>query len=261
MAHLQKFTHGSATRIIEHCERVKDGKGKYRKYKTGSDIDDTKTKSNYSFRLKKAAQGGKNRLKEIMTNTYCMNRSDVNVMADWVITLPKDYKGNEREFFKECSKFVMDRYGIDSYVGGYVHNDESQPHIHLCFVPRVYDEKKERYKVCAKKVLDKKELSSFHSDLETYLFDKGIVEKGQILNGITKETGGNKTIPELKKLTEKVEKVKGLVNRLDEFIPQEDIKEISNILDEIEIELENDCGSEFEFELAPQIVKRKVKVR
>lgn len=260
MAHMKKFSKGSSTRIIEHCERIKDEKGNYRKYKTGSDIDDTKTKENYPFRLKGHAASGKERLQEILDNTYCMNRSDVNVMADWVITLPKDYKGNQKKFFEACSKFVVDRYGKDSFVGGYVHNDESQPHIHLCFVPRVYDEKKGRYKVCAKEVINKKDLDTFHTDLETYLLDKGIVEKGQILSGVTKETGGNKTIPELKKLSEKVEKVKGLVKRLDEYIPDEDLNEISEILDEIDNEI-NESEKVKELAITPTVVKRREKVR
>lgn len=261
MAHVKKFTKGSSTRIIGHCEREKDENGEYLKYRTGSNIDPTKTKDNHSFRLKGKAENGHERLQEILDNTYCMNRSDVNVMADWIITLPKDFKGNKRKFFEECSKFVVERYGKDSFIGGYVHNDEGQPHIHCCFVPRVYDEKKGRYKVCAKEVIDKNDLDTFHTDLETYLLDKGIVEKGQILSGVTKETGGNKTIPELKKLSEKVEKVKGLVKRLDKYIPDEDLNEISEILDNIDTEINGHDEKVKELNITPKVVKRKVKVR
>ena len=48
MAHVKKFSKGAATRILEHCERVKDETGKYRKYNSGSNIDDTRTNENYS---------------------------------------------------------------------------------------------------------------------------------------------------------------------------------------------------------------------
>lgn len=290
MAHVQKFTKGSATRIIEHCERVKNKEGKYRKYKTGSEIDDTRTGENYPFRLKGVSSNdGKSRLDEILTETHCMNRQDVNVMADWVITLPKDFEGDEKKFFKECSAFVVNRYGKDSFIGGFVHKDETTPHVHLCFVPRVYDEKKERYKVSAKEVLNKKELRSFHPDLEKHLQEKGLVKEGQILNGITQETGGNKTIPELKRLQEeseqlkeelnefkgraaawqktvddRVKEVEGLLKKLDGFVPKSDIQEISRILEDIKGNSIENCSDPVVGQ-GPELVftptKRKVKVR
>lgn len=261
MAHVMKFTKGASTRIIEHCERVKDANGRYRKYRTGSEIDDSKTENNYSFLLNCGAVTGKDRLNQILNQTYAMNRKDVVVMADWVVTLPKFYEGDERSFFKACSTFIVKRYGKEGYVGGYVHKDETSPHIHLLFVPRVYDEKKERWKVCAKAVLDKKELNAFHKDLEAYLVDRGLAEKGQILNGVTKMTGGSKTIPELKKLSERVEKVRGLVSKLDQYIPEDDIKEISGLLNQINDGLGNDSKTNLELEISPTIVKQKEKVK
>ena len=262
MAHVKKFTKGAATRILEHCERVKDETGKYRKYNSGSNIDDTKTKDNYSFLLNGKNPSGKERLNEILAQTYVMNRKDVNVMADWLITLPKDFEGDEHSFFKACAAFVVKRYGKECFVGGYVHKDESSPHIHLCFVPRVYDEKKGRWKVNAKTLLDKRELGDFQKSLEVDLMSKGLVKKGQILNGVTKSTGGNKTIPELKALSERVEKVKGLVAKLDGFIPDEDIKEISGLLEEINSDIHgNDIGPTLEYEIGPTVAYKKEKVR
>lgn len=261
MAHVMKLTKGASTRIIEHCERVKDANGRYRKYRTGSKIDDSKTKENYAFLLNGGSVTGKDRLNEILNQTYCMNRNDVKVMADWVVTLPKGYEGDEYSFFKACSAFIVKRYGKDSFVGGWVHKDETSPHIHLCFVPRVYDEKKDRWKVCAKAVLDKKELNTFHKDLEAFLMDRGLVEKGQILNGVTKMTGGSKTIPELKQLSERVEKVRGLVSKLDQYISEEDVEEISGLLDQINSGLGNNAPTNLELEISPTIVKQKEKVK
>ena len=261
MAHVQKFTKGASTRIIEHCERVKNANGRYRKYRTGSEIDDSKTKENYSFLLNGEEATGKDRLNEILNHTYCMNRSDVKVMADWVVTLPKDYTGDEYSFFKACSAFIVKRYSKGSYIGCYVHKDESRAHAHLLFCPRVYDEKKNRWKVCAKSVLDKKELNAFHKDLEAYLMDRGLVEKGQILNGVTKMTGGNKTITELKQLSERVDKVRGLVSKLDQYIPEEDVEEISGLLDQINSGLGNNAPTNLELEISPTIVKQKEKVK
>jgi hypothetical protein len=110
-------------------------------------------------------------------------------------------------------------------------------------------------------VLNKKELNDFHGDLEAYLMARGLVEKGQILNGITKMTGGNKTIPELKQLSERVEKVKGLVSQLDEYIPEEDVNEISELLEEINNGLGEGHDTTVELEFRPTVVKKKEKVK
>ena len=262
MAHVKKFTKGAATRIIEHCERVKDETGKYRKYNSGSNIDDTKTKENYSFLLNGKTPSGKDRLNERLAQTYVMNRKDVNVMADWIVTLPKDFEGNEHSFFQACAAFVVKRYGKRCYIGGYVHNDEASHHVHILFCPCVYDEKKQRWKVNAKTVLNKRELSEFQRDLEDDLASKGLVKKGQLLNGVTKKTGGNKTIPELKELSSRVEKVKGLVAKLDEFIPNEDIEEISGLLEEINSGIHGeDIGPTLEYEIGSKVAYKKEKVR
>lgn len=50
---------------------------------------------------------------------------DVNVMVDWVITLPQSLndKGleNEDRFFREAYKFLNDRYGKENVISAYVH--------------------------------------------------------------------------------------------------------------------------------------------
>ena len=66
----------------------------------------------------------------------------------------------------------------------------------FAFVPVTYDKKKERYKVSAFEVITKKDLQSFHSDLEKYI-NKELGYEIAILNGATKD--GNKSIQELKR--------------------------------------------------------------
>ena len=78
-----------------------------------------------------------------------------------------------------------------------VHNDEGgQPHIHFLFIPAAADKKHGGEKICANDVLNKAELRNFHSALQKYLLDYGV--QANILTGITKAQGGNRTVRELK---------------------------------------------------------------
>ena len=67
--------------------------------------------------------------------------------------------------------------------------------MHFCFIPIVLDKKKNIEKVSAFELITKKELNSFHKDLNNYM--KNIFKKDiGILNGAT--TNGNKTVLEMK---------------------------------------------------------------
>lgn len=130
------------------------------------------------------------------------NRKDVNVMVDWVVTIPQSLndKGlkNEDRFFKEAYKFLNDRYGKENVISAYVHMDETTPHMHYAFVPVVEDKKNGGYKLSAKEAVTREDLRTFHKDLSDHMervFGRDI----GILNEATKE--GNKSIEELKRGT------------------------------------------------------------
>lgn len=200
MAHVQKFTAGSAGRIIGHCEREKSDYGDFLKYRTKSDIDTTKTHMNMSMTFRDGLTSHQ-RLHKRLNEVHVLKRKDVNVMCDWVITLPKELPHDLdtiKPFFNESAKFLMDRYGKENVVSCNIHMDEAQPHMHFCFVPVVFDAKKDYYKVSAKEVLTRRDLNTFHTDLEDHLHDTIGLEKGLVHSGITKEQGGNKTIGQLK---------------------------------------------------------------
>lgn len=200
MAHVQKFTSGSASRILGHCEREKSEYGNFLKYRSGSDIDPTKTHLNMSMKFQDGLTP-QERLQKRLSEVHVLKRKDVNVMCDWVLTLPKELPQDLdtiKVFFYEAANFLMNRYGKENAVSCTVHLDEAQPHMHFCFVPVTYDTKKEYYKVSAKEVLTRTELNRFHTDLETYLQKTIGLEKGLIYSGVTKKQGGNKTIGQLK---------------------------------------------------------------
>jgi len=195
MARVAKYNKTQVGGLVRHFERAKVKEtGEYIKF-SNQDIDVSRIHLNYNLAK------NKNQLKFInqrCSEVKCLNRKDVNVMCGWIITLPKDLKDekDEKRFFEECYKFLNYRYGEQNVISAYVHKDETTPHIHYAFVPIVKDKKLGIEKVSAKELLNKKDLQSFHNDLDNHMqqvFGRDI----GILNEATKE--GNKSIKELKR--------------------------------------------------------------
>ena len=115
-------------------------------------------------------------------------------MVDWIITLPKNVPTeDERKFFEHTFEFVCKRYGKQNIVNGWVHNDETTPHIHIAFVPVIIKDDIE--KLNCKSIINRTELKAFHPDLENYL-EQHLGYRPEIQNGAT--INGNRTIKELK---------------------------------------------------------------
>lgn len=190
MAHLKKNTRGSVKGLSTHFERKTDNH-------SNEEIDVSRSHLNKD--LMQDNSDMISRFDERLENVYCMKREDVKALGTWVVTLPDELKNesqnNQNKFFEEIKEFLDERYGKENAVCAVVHYDETTPHLHYAFIPVTFDEKKQREKVSAKEVLNRKDLQSFHDDLDKQLKEKlPFYEKG-ILN--------NKTLP-----FENVEQVK-----------------------------------------------------
>lgn len=131
-----------------------------------------------------------------LTGEY--NYNHINVMCDWVVTLPDNVpKEKADEFFKNTYDFACDRYGKKNIISAWVHMDETTPHIHISFVPVVKDENGTE-RLCCREVITPLELKTFHPDLQKHLEEK-MGQEVAILNGAT--AGGNLTIIEQKMRT------------------------------------------------------------
>jgi len=200
MANMQKYTRGQIGGLTRHYERGKREDGTY--YKFGNqEIDTEKTHLNYN--LAPQRDGGQlSFIGKRTSEVKCHNRADVNVMCSWVITAPKGLTETEqRTFFRQAYDFLNQRYagGSDkNVISAYVHMDEVTPHLHYAFVPVVHDKKKGIDKVSAKIAIDRRDLQTFHEDLERYMAEVFGREVG-VLNEATKD--GNKAINELKRGT------------------------------------------------------------
>lgn len=228
MAHVAKFTRGTCGLLARHYERYKDKEHPEEvKYKN-QDIDPERTHLNYNLApMRQQMPYLKKRLKEV----HCLDRDNVNVMCDWVVTAPKELPAeHQREFFEVCYKHLEEKYGEKNVISAYVHMDENQPHMHFAFVPVVYDVKKDREKVSAKEALNRSQLKRFHPELQEVI-DKWIDEKEydfecNVLNGATEN--GNKTIEELK-----IESLKG-IREEEEYLTEEANKKCNEAWSEVQ---------------------------
>lgn len=212
MAHLMKANRNQVGGLTRHFERYKKENGEYIKF-GNQDIDTEKTRLNYNL------AEDKNQLefiKKRISEVRCLNRKnrkDVNIMCDWVVTLPEKIKTEEdqEKFFQETYNFLENEYGKENVISSYVHLDETTPHMHFAFIPVVFDKKRGDLKVSAKELITRKHLQEFHPKLENHM-EKVFGRHIGILNDATK--AGNKSISELKGETIKIE-LEALKNDLE----------------------------------------------
>ncbi len=206
MAHVTKATRGASGGLTRHFERYKKENGEYIKF-NNQDIDPLMTDYNYNLAIHQQLKQMEF-IKQRTSEVHCPNRKELNVLCSWVVTAPKNdiiCSAEEHElFFQESYNFLENRYGKENVISAYVHHDESSPHMHFAFVPVIYDAEKKYDKVCAKEVVNRRDLQTFHKDLSKHLemvFGRDV----GVLNEATKD--GNKSIEELKAETR--EKVLG----------------------------------------------------
>lgn len=220
MAHVEKFTRANIGHALNHDSR-REGDGVNR---SNEKIDKSRTHLNYNL-----ATHGENPIDRINRRTSevkCLKRDNVNVMCSWMLTLPKDFDGDEKAFFEEGYRFMANRYGEENVISAWVHKDETTPHMHFKFVPVV--DGKNGEKVSAKECCNRQDLRTFHVDLKEHL-ENALQCPCNVLNGAT--AGGNKTIAHMKaeeaqSLAEALEKrADELGNQVDKL--QEDRRIIS----------------------------------
>ena len=167
MAHMKKYTRAAVNNIIGHNERTHP-------FGQKENIDPERSYLNQVYRPKEAeGYTPKEYYDKRMSEIKCLNRQNVNTLCSWVITKPEGVD-NADKFFKAAFKFMGKRYGFKNVVAGYVHFDETSPHMHFYFIP-VKDER-----VCAKEVVNRYDLQTFHKDLDDYMerefgFNVGVV--------------------------------------------------------------------------------------
>ena len=210
MAHVGKYTKSAVGHMFDHYARNENPKEVVRSNKN---IDPTRTHLNYNL-AKHQTMNQLDFLHKRLLEVRCQNRKDVNVLCDWVVTVPKDLPQNERkQFFEASYDFLENKYGKENVISAYVHMDETMPHIHFAFIPVTEDKKRASLKVSAKERINRKELRTFHQDLQKYV-ERRLGHEVAILNEATKE--GNRSIKELQRQSavEQLQEVKEKASKI-----------------------------------------------
>lgn len=201
MAHIEHFKKSDVKKLANEYDRDE----KYMKTRDVSRIDLGRMSQDYvlsqnEFKPKQSLEDYRlharhllNKIESRLQNDdlKVSNRKDLNVMSTWVVTCPQELLDKPQDverFFKMTYDYTVDRYGSENVLEGFVHMDETTPHIHIPVIP-VSDGR-----VSSKALFTKSELRNYQRDLDKACEQEfGI--KGLILNGRTK---GNYTVSELK---------------------------------------------------------------
>lgn len=198
--HVTKYGKGTLGHMLGHYDRSKEG--------LGENVDPDRTAQNYNLAVEDQPLKQLDFVHKRLSEVRCLKRKDVNVLCDWVITMPKDLAEEYREpFFKAAYAFFANKYGHKNVVSAYVHMDEAQPHMHFAFVPVVKDQKHDGWKLSAKEAITRADLQHIHEQVQGYI-TQALDVQVNLLNEMT--VNGNRSIAELKRGTavEAVNKLK-----------------------------------------------------
>ncbi len=214
MANISKSKRGSAHGLIDHDKRTCENH-------TNEKIDPTLSKHNYNLVPGDPWENYTKRMGEV----YCLNRADVNTLANITVSLPKEINAQDtNKFFEQTHKFYQNHFGEENVISSFVHLDETTPHIHIKAIPIYKNFKKnDREQISFDVVCNRKFYKEMHLKLEKHLQTSLGYECG-IMNQATLD--GNKAISELKKGTA-VKELKKIMNEIEQIkIEKTDIGDI-----------------------------------
>jgi hypothetical protein len=227
MANFTKFKAEQIRNLDMHTSRKADDGHNH----SNENIDISKTHLNYNLAHEQKLNANdfiQERLSKIKVDKRCKTTA-VGV----IVTLPKDFEGNQQDFFKATYDFLQKRYGKDNVISAWVHVDEKQPHLHYLTVPVQHQIKKykdgtvkEFDKLCGKDLETRQTLKEFHGKLKDHL-ETVLKCPCNVLNGAT--ANGNKTINQLKAETLQVQ-INAYMEQINEL--QSNIEELQDKLDE-----------------------------
>lgn len=210
--HIKKYNYHAAIKTIYHDLR------KHETYRN-EDIDPSKTKDNLILHDIDPLEKMKKRIDEIyIYGKNGKHKNDINYICSVCVQYPEGCNLDEDEFFNAMDCVLSKRFGSKNRISSVVHKDEKgKVHLHYKFMPVIYNKQKNREELCAKKVVNRSMLLTFHKDVENDLKSLGYDIK---LHDPDKHIGKTniKDIEEYKKLQD-------ILNS-----KQKEIKEIEQIL-------------------------------
>lgn len=120
-----------------------------------------------------------------------------------VITLPKDFDGDSRQFFQTAYDGLKEIYKLndDDIISAYVHMDETTPHLHFNFIPH------HENTISWEKTMPKHMFDTQHKKLEDFMNEKNIGTV-HLLNGQTLGFDVQQLSPEQKTISMEIYELK-----------------------------------------------------
>ena len=141
-------------------------------------IDSSRTHLNYHIILptKSYMEIINERLSEL--NLKRKIRSDAILMNSFIITSDGEFfKGllpwEINEFFRDCTKFFLNKYGEENMISAVVHMDETTPHMHLNFIPI------NEGRLSSKSLFDRQKLAELQTQLHESIEKKWGLQRGK----------------------------------------------------------------------------------
>src|SRR5699024_3852469 len=109
-----RFIYGTRSKICTwFCRGLSNHIERKTENHSNKEIDKERTHENYDLCEKEGDMTS--RYQERLDEVHCLNRADVKVMADWIVTLPEELngapEGSQKQFFEETYDFLSERYG------------------------------------------------------------------------------------------------------------------------------------------------------
>lgn len=176
MAHIAKYKANAFSHMIAHYEHKYDR----------DNIDKELSHNNYTISCREQSDKDYYEERKSHIEEYKKVRKDGVTFADIIFTLPREYKGDEQKFFLACYEFCYNRYGKDNMLSGYVHKDEPGARSHMHVAIMTVEKDKKGHERFYSHMIDRRDLQSFHMDLQHYLeVEKNI--HARVINHSTKD--------------------------------------------------------------------------
>lgn len=219
-----KLTKTELRRVMKESSREAD------KYKNNVDLSKSHLNLHSHDSAKEMYNAMNARLKELQDEGVKV-RKDVKLYSK-VTHIPKQYlevckdDNDILEYFGHCIQFSMERFGEKNIIGWSIHFDETGPHLHEYGVPETISRKSGKRTVSVASLWNKKQLSSYHNDLDDYLERELETPLARTQNGTIKERGGNiEKLEDYKEYQDKLnalnEQNKALLTRSNELDDRE----------------------------------------
>lgn len=95
MAHVAKYTKAAIGHMLNHYARREEKSD----YRSNESIDPDKTDLNYNLAFDLQPMKQLDFMHKRLSEVKVQNRKDVNVLCDWIVTVPKDLPEEEHRFF------------------------------------------------------------------------------------------------------------------------------------------------------------------